>query len=122
MPVLWAVREGIVFVSLIGNFEFHEIQSAMIDACSDPSTPQTASVLIDGRLSLVPLTPDEAQRRSEWFGDLLARHIFGRCAIVSGISESRRKVLDEGIAGLARAGLPIRSFSSFADAVAWLKA
>jgi hypothetical protein len=122
MPVLWTVREGMVFLTLIGDFKFHDIQSATLDAYMDRHTPPGAPILVDGRLSLVPLSLDEAQRRSEWFGELLQRGVAGRCAIVTGVSEYRHRILIEGIGPQKRAGLPIWSFVSFAEAVAWLKA
>src|SRR5262245_17854807 len=121
MPVSWTVRDDIVFLTLIGDFELHEIQSATLDAYSEVSTPPGIPVLVDGRLSLAHISPDEARRRGEWFGYLLKHGIAGRCAMVVGVSEYRQQILAEGIAPLAQAGLPLRIFTSFADAVTWLK-
>jgi len=121
MSVLWSVRDGIVFITLIGDFEFSEIQAATLNAYADPGT-RGCPVLVDGRSSLAPLSPDEARRRGEWFGDLLERGQAAKCAMVVGVSESRQHILAEGIAPQGQTGLLLRSFTSFADAVTWLKA
>jgi hypothetical protein len=122
MPVLWSVSEGIVFLSLIGDFEFHEIQFATVGAYADPATPSGAPLLVDGRSSLAQLSLKEAERRGAWFGDLLQRGLASRCALVVGASEYRQRILAEGIATQEQAGLPLRSFTNFADAMTWLKA
>jgi hypothetical protein len=120
MPVLWAVRDGIVFITLIGDYAFHEIRTAVDDAYADPRTPVRASLLIDGRSSLVSLSPQEIQLRSEWYRDLLERGVTDRCAMVVGESEYRQRIVAQGMAPLQDAGLPVRSFAQFKDALAWL--
>ena len=122
MAVLWIVRESIVFVTLVGDYPFHEIQGAVADAFADPQTPVRAPLLIDGRASWVVLTTQEIQLRSDWYRDLLEREVTARCAIVVGESEYRQQIVAQGIAPLQETGLPVRSFTQFKDAVAWLKA
>lgn len=122
MPVLWAVHDGIVFVTLIGEYSFHEIRAAIADAYTDPRAPMGAPLLIDGRSSLVYLSPQEIQLRSEWYRDLFERGVTARCAMVVGESEYRQQVVAQGMAPLQEAGLPVRSFAQFADALAWLRA
>jgi hypothetical protein len=122
MPVLWAVRDGIVFITLIGDYPFHEIQAAIAVAYADPHTPVRAPLLIDGRSSWVYLSPQEIQLRSDWYRELLDRGVTARCAIVVGESEYRQQIVAQGMAPLQEAGLPVRSFAQFKDAVAWLTA
>jgi len=122
MPVLWAVRNGVVFVTLMGDYAFHEIPAATATAYADPRTPARALLLIDGRSSLVDLSPEEIQLRSEWYRDLFERGNTARCAMVVGESEYRQQVVAQGMAPLQEAGLPVRSFAQFADALAWLRA
>jgi hypothetical protein len=122
MPVLWAVRDGIVFVTLIGEYAFDEIRAAIADAYTDPRTPVRAPLLIDGRSSLVYLSPLEIQLRSDWYSDLFVREVTARCAMVVGESDYRQQIVAQGMAPLQEAGLPVRSFAQFADAVAWLRA
>jgi hypothetical protein len=122
MPVQWAVREGIVFITLMGHFEFQEIRAATVEAYAHPSTPPSAPLLVDGRASLVPLSSDEARGRGAWFGSLLEQGLAARCAIVVGVSTYRQHIVAEGIAPQQEAGLRLRSFTHFADAVTWLKA
>jgi len=76
--------------------------------------------LIDGRTSLVHLSPEEIQLRSEWYRDLFERGITARCAMVVGESDYRQQIVAQGMAPLQEAGLPLRSFPQFADALAWL--
>ena len=121
MPVLWAVRNGIVFVTLMGDYAFDELRAAIATAYADPRAPTRAPVLIDGRSSLVDLSPEEIQLRSEWYRDLFERGITARCAMVVGESEYRRQIVAQGMAPLQEAGLPVRSFAQFADALAWLR-
>jgi hypothetical protein len=122
MPVSWAVHGGIVFVTLIGEYTFDEIRAAMVEAYTDPDAPARAPLLIDGRSSLVYLSPQEIQLRSEWYRDLLERGVTARCAMVVGESEYRQQIVAQGMAPLQEAGLPVRSFAQFADAVVWLRA
>jgi hypothetical protein len=122
MPVLWAVRDGIVFLTLMGEYAFDEIRAAIADAYTDPRAPLRAPLLIDGRSSLVDLSPQEIQLRSEWYRDLLERGVTARCAMVVGESAYRQQIVAQGMAPLQEAGLPVRSFAQFADAVAWLRA
>jgi hypothetical protein len=122
MPVLWAVRNGIVFASLMGDYAFDEIQTAITHAYADPGTPARAPLLIDGRSSLVYLSPEEIQLRTEWYQDLFQRGVTARCAMVVGESEYRQQIVAQGMAPLQEAGLPVRSFAQFADAVVWLRA
>ena len=122
MPVRWAVRDGIVFVTLIGDYAFDEIRAAIGDAYAHSGAPTTAPLLIDGRSSWVYLSPEEIQLRSEWYRDLFERGITARCAMVVGESEYRQQIVAQGMAPLQEAGLPVRSFAQFADAVAWLRA
>jgi hypothetical protein len=122
MPVLWAVRNGIVFVTLMGDYAFDEIRAATAHAYADARTPARAPLLIDGRSSLVYLSPEEIQIRSEWYRDLLQRRITARCAMIVGESEYRQQIVAQGMAPLQEAGLTVRSFAQFADALAWLRA
>ena len=122
MPILWSARNGIVFVTLIGDYAFDEIAAAVAAAYADPHVPASAPLLIDGRSSWVFLSPGEIQVRTEWYRDLFQRGITARCAMVVGESEYRQKIVAQGMAPLQEVGFPVRSFAKFAEAVAWLRA
>src|SRR5262245_57414711 len=122
MATHWSIRHGIAFVTLIGDYAFYEIAAAVADAYADPGAPARAPLLIDGRASLVNLSPEEIQVRTEWYRDLFQHGITARCAMVVGASEYRQQIVAQGMAPLQEAGLPVRSFAQFAEALAWLRA
>jgi hypothetical protein len=59
------------------------------NAYTDVRVPAKAPLLIDGHSSLVYLSPEEIQLRSEWYCELLERGVTTRCAMIVGDNEYR---------------------------------
>jgi hypothetical protein len=119
MPVTWTLDHAVVVIAVIGGYTTAEMTGAIEAALRDPRVGPGTPVLFDARSSLVYLSPDEIQWRTEWFAAVHRAGMLGRWAFLS-TDPYRARIVARGVEGMQRRGIAVAAFTDREAAMRWL--
>jgi hypothetical protein len=120
MPVTWEIRNGVLIVTLIGNYSFDEPIQAVAAAMADPGFRVGMSLLIDVRLSLVNPSSEATRKRAHWMASLHSSGFSSRYAIVVSAQPHQYGIGRMLATYLELEGLEMRIFTDLGEAWRWL--
>jgi hypothetical protein len=120
MPSTWEIRDGILFVTVVGEWGNRGPAVAIAEAVADPQFQAGTALLLDVQLSENNPTAEQIRSRAEWIGSLRSKGLSSRCAVVVG-----PKSYQLGLARMAGTyldfhGMSLGVFRSLEEAVHWL--
>jgi hypothetical protein len=118
MPVVWRLQQGVLLVTLMGDYPFEELRSAVAEALRSPDFSAGTSILFDARSSLKYPSTDVVRSIAEWLASLRAQGVSARSAMV--ISRERYRLGERATVHFHEQGLETALFASLAEAMRWL--
>ena len=120
MPVFTRMRDGVLVVTVDGDYTPGELSRAGERGLASDDVPNPVAVLLDmsGAAGLEQKSSDDLRRTAEFFAD---RQQILTCVAVLTPSDAASDLLDSGGAFGASTGLPSRPFRDRAEAIEWLK-
>jgi hypothetical protein len=119
--VEYQIQDGVLTMSLAGQYAPADVTEAFLTAMKDPACPNPVPLLVDvSRSESLATRPAEEIKRVARFLGPYADRIGGRCAVVApadvqfGLSQMG-SVHSEGV------GVTSRAFRNREDALTWLK-
>lgn len=122
MPVAWELRDRVLIVKLVGEYDFDEPVEAVNAALLDPQFSPGTSLLIDARLAHAHRTSEDMHLRAKWVASLQPRGVSSRCAIVIRPQPNQFGVARMATTHHEMAGLEMDIFTDFEEALQWLSA
>ena len=118
MPVFTRLKDGVLVLTVDGDFTPNEIRRVAFGAFEDTETPQPVPVLLDmsGAAGLSAKSSEEMQATGAIFGAYRDR-IIG-LAVVAAADVHGHFAAEGGFA--SETGLPVRACNSHAEAREWL--
>jgi hypothetical protein len=118
MPVFTRLRDGVLVLTVDGDFTANEVRRVAVRAFEDDGTPNPVRILLDmsGAAGISGKPPEELRATGAIFGAYRDR-ISGLAVVAA--AEAHPHFADDGEFALG-AGLAILACNSHADARAWL--
>jgi hypothetical protein len=120
MPVIWAIRDGVLELSAVGDYSTPELTDALEAAIADQRVGGGVPLLLDARSSLTSLSRPEVERRARWLADLCGDRVL-RIAFLVPESAHRTRIQELAAEILRARGLPALLFSDRDEALRWLR-
>ena len=119
MPVFTRMRDGVLVVTVDGDYTPGELSRAGERGLASDEVPSPVAVLLDmsGAAGLEAKSPDDIRLMGEFFGE--RQEVITRVAVLTP-SDTAFDLLDSGGAFAASTGIPGRPFRDRAQAIAWL--
>ena len=119
MPVFTRMRDGVLVVTVDGDYTPGELSRAGERGLASDEIPSPVAVLLDmsGAARLESKSPDDLRLTGEFFGE--RQEVMTRVAVLTP-SDIAYGLLDSGGAFAASTGIPSRPFRDRAQAIEWL--
>jgi len=121
MPVLWDIREGILALSLTGQFTNGDIEQAVQEAAVDDRFRPGMRLLWDPRSSQTPMSSADLQWRIGLVSDFARRGLLSRLALVLRPDQRLSFEIFTNEAAKQLDVVPIRAFTDVSEAIVWLE-
>lgn len=121
MPVTWELRQRILVIRLVGNYEYEEPANAVGEAMRDPAFRPGTSLLIDARSSTSRRSSEELRERAIWMSSLTKKGIGTRCALVINSQPHQFGIARMAAAHIEPRGMQLEMFTDIAKASEWLR-
>ena len=120
MPVFTRIRDGVLVVTIDGDYTPEELSRVGELGLASDDVPSPVAVLLDmsGAAGLEKKSPDDLRRTGEFFGE---RQEILTCVAVLTPSDVAYGLLGSGGAFAASTGIPSRPFLDRAEAIEWLR-
>ena len=120
MPVFTGIRDGVLVVTVDGDYTPAELTRAGERGLASDDLPSPVAVLLDmsGAAGIEQKSQDDLRRTGEFFGE---RQEILTCVAVLTPSDAAYGLLDSDGAFAASTGIPSRSFRDRAKAIEWLR-
>lgn len=120
MAVQYSIRQGVITMGFVGNYEPRDIVARFLDALNDPACSTPAGLLIDVSRSESLATRPVADIRmvAEFLGPYVDR-IGGRCAVVAP-TDTHFDLSQLGALRSQAVGIAAQVFRTTEEAVKWL--
>lgn len=120
MPVFTHMRDGVLVVTVDGDFTPGELSRAGERGLASDDVPSPVAVLLDmsGAAGVEQKSEEDLRLVGEFFGE---RREILTCVAVLTPSDAANDLLERGGAFAASTGIPSRPFRDRAEAFEWLK-
>ena len=120
MPVFTRLRDGVLVVTVDGDYTPGELSRALERGLASDDVPSPVAVLLDmsGAAGVEKNSPDDLRRTGEVFGE--RQEVLTLVAVLTP-SDVAYGLLDSGDAFAASIGIPSRPFRDRAEAIQWLR-
>ncbi len=120
MPVFTRIRDGVLVVTVDGDYTPDELNRAAELGLASDDVPSPVAVLLDmsGAAGLEKKSADDLRRTGEFFG---ARQEILTCVAVLTSDDVAYGRLGSGGAFAASTGIPSRTFLDRSQAIEWLR-
>lgn len=120
MPVSWVIRDEVLIVTVVRDWNGGGPASAIAQAIQDPQFKPGTALLFDVRQSGMNPSGKEVMSRVEWIASLTSEGLSRRCAAVIGPQPHQFGLARMAQSYLDLLGMELRIFTDLAEALKWL--